>query len=394
VRPINAWGQHQLKFGADLVRNAYDGSQAFYPVDVVRSSGLLAEHIDYSPGVSTSVRQREYTGFAQDKWTIKGRLTLDAGVRGDRDSLTDEGHVAPRLGIAFAPFPGGRTVIRGGAGIFYDRINLNIPTFTLLPVQTVTSYFPDGSIASPITYKHRLAGPLDNPRSTAWNAEIQQQVRPDLVVRAGFSQRITTRDYFVNPLQNEAAGTLLLSNSGWSRYREFQVTAQYRIRRHLLNGSYVRSSTRGDLNDFNQFFGNTPTPIIRPNERGPLAFDAPNRFLFWGEFALPYKITLSPVFDVHTGFPYSNVNEDRDYVGPRNQAGRFPRFASTDLQVSKQFSIPVLPKKYKAQIGVRVFNIFNHYNPRDLQANIASDRYGVFLNSVDRMLRGKFVLEF
>ena len=394
MHPITAWGQHQLKFGGDFVRTAFDSRQTFEPVQVLRSSGMLAERIDFSPGVSTSVRQREYTGFAQDKWSINGKVTLDTGVRVDRDSVSDKAHVAPRLGIALAPFPGGRTVIRGGVGLFYDRINLNIPTFPHLPERTVTSYLPDGSISGVLAYQNRFAGPLDNPRSAAWNVEIQHQLRSNLVVRTGYSQRITVRDYYLDPQQAENTGVLLLSNSGTSRYREFQTTARYQIRKHVINASYVRSKAIGDLNDFNQFFGNTPNPVIRPNERGPLAFDAPNRFLFWGDFTLPWKVTLSPVYDVHTGFPYSIVDEERDFVGARNRAGRFPRFSSTDLQVAKQISLPFLPKKYKAQIGVRVFNIFNHYNPRDLQENIVSDRYGVFLNSVGRMMRGKFVLEF
>jgi hypothetical protein len=44
--------------------------------------------------------------------------------------------------------------------------------------------------------------------------------------------------------------------------------------------------------------------------------------------------------------------------------------------------------------ALRVFNIFEHYNPRDFQGDVASYRYGAFLNSVGRTLRGKFTLEF
>ncbi len=385
-RVISARGQHQLKMGADFVRNSFDGRYEFSPVEVLRASGALSERIDFAPGTTTSIRQREYTGFVLDKWTIHPRVTLDGGLRLDRDSISDEGHLAPRLGIAIAPFAGGRTVVRGGIGYFYDRINLNIPAFPFLPERTVT-----WNGGNPLTYQNRLAGPIDNPRSTAWNMEVEQQATSSLMLRAGYSQRITIRDFFLDTLPG---GTLSLSNSGRSRYREFQVTARYQIRRHVLNGSYVRSSAIGDLNDFNQFFGNTPNALIRPDERGPLPFDAPNRVLFWGQFEAPWKITLVPVWDIHTGFPYSVVDEQRNYIGARDRAGRFPPFSSTDLQVTKEIALPFHGKKYKAHVGCRIFNLFNHYNPRDLQANIASPRYGAFLNSVDRMVRGKFVLEF
>jgi hypothetical protein len=51
-------------------------------------------------------------------------------------------------------------------------------------------------------------------------------------------------------------------------------------------------------------------------------------------------------------------------------------------------------KKIHADIGIRVFNLLNHFNPRDFQQNVASPEFGGFYNGVGRTLRGKFVLEF
>ena len=144
--------------------------------------------------------------------------------------------------------------------------------------------------------------------------------------------------------------------------------------------------------DLNQFFGNTPQAVIRPNERTLLSFDAPDRVLLWGQYEGPYKTTIAPVYEWHTGFPYSVVNESLEFVGPRNRAGRFPSFSSLDLQVTKEVKLPI--KELKARVGVRVFNLLNHYNPRDFQNNLDSGRFGTFFNSVDRTFRGKFVLEF
>jgi hypothetical protein len=146
----------------------------------------------------------------------------------------------------------------------------------------------------------------------------------------------------------------------------------------------VRSSAIGDLNDFNSYFGNVENPIIRANERSRLSFDSPNRFLFWGTFHAGYGITLAPVLDVRSGFPYSIIDEDRNFVGPRNRAGRFPTFTSLDLQVLKSVSLPGTFKKYRAELGLKVFNITNHFNPRDFQNNLASDNFGGFSNGVGR----------
>ena len=146
----------------------------------------------------------------------------------------------------------------------------------------------------------------------------------------------------------------------------------------------MRSSSKGDLNDFNSYFGNFENPVIQPNERGRLPWDAPNRFLFRGEFHVKYGVTVAPVLDIRNGFPYSIIDEEHDFIGARNAAGRFPTFTSLDVQVLKSFSLPGRFKKYRANLGFKVFNITDHFNPRDFQNNLASDNFGGFSNGVGR----------
>ena len=124
-----------------------------------------------------------------------------------------------------------------------------------------------------------------------------------------------------------------------------------------------------------------------------MPFDAPNRFLFWGTFTGPLHLTLVPVYDLHTGFPYSVENELREYVGPRN-IHRFPRFSSFDLQITRPITLHFGEKRIHARAGGGVFNLFNHFDPRDVQNNLTSARFGEFFNSSWREYRGKFVLEF
>jgi hypothetical protein len=102
---------------------------------------------------------------------------------------------------------------------------------------------------------------------------------------------------------------------------------------------------------------------------------------------------MVPVYEIHTGFPYSVENEFREYVGPRN-AARFPRFSSFDLQITRPLMLPFGEKHLHARVGMGVFNLFNHFDPRDVQNNIASARFGQFFNTSWREYRGKFVMEF
>ena len=90
------------------------------------------------------------------------------------------------------------------------------------------------------------------------------------------------------------------------------------------------------------------------------------------------------MFDLRSGFPYSIIDQDRDFVGPRNRAGRYPTFVSLDLQVLKSVSLPGRWEKYRVELGLKFFNLTNHFNPRDFQNNLASDGFGGFSNGVGR----------
>src|SRR5439155_1080766 len=200
--------------------------------------------------------------FVGDKWTISNRLTLDLGLRFDRDSVTDSVNTAPRAGFILALTGDGKTLLKGGAGFFYDRVPLNIPAFPDLPNRTVSELNPAGGVISSTAYANVISDGLRNPRSEVWNVEVDRQVTSDFLIRVAYQQRNTVRDFYLNPVASGATGILGLSDLGSDFYKEFQVTGRYRIRRSTLNASYVRSRAYGDLNDFNQFFGNDPQAVI------------------------------------------------------------------------------------------------------------------------------------
>jgi hypothetical protein len=79
--------------------------------------------------------------FVQDSWKINHALTLNAGLRYDYDFTNsgiqtlpelnpinnDATNIAPRVGVAWSPFnDSGRTVFRGGFGIYYDLTHGNV----------------------------------------------------------------------------------------------------------------------------------------------------------------------------------------------------------------------------------------------------------------------------
>ncbi|CAN5673434.1 hypothetical protein BH18ACI4_BH18ACI4_13500 [soil metagenome] len=389
-------GSHAFKAGLNFSHTTFTGSDVSNPVRVVRANGSTSQLIKFVGNSALQRRQKEYSAFVQDKWALNGRVTFDLGLRFDRDQIGARNNFAPRFGFVFLPTDSERTIVRGGVGLFYDKIPLNVGVFEQYQSQLVTTFAPDGGtvVDGPRLFVNSVPEEgRRNPYSLAANVQLDHQLSERLLLRVAYEERHTRRDFFVEPVTLEGLpeGALLLQNTGRSRYREFQTTGRLRLQKgRNIFLSYVRSEASGDLNDFNTYFGNLRHPVIRPNEFGKQQFDAPNRLLFWGDFSLRYDIVATPVFEWRSGFPFSLLDEDQNFVGPRNDGGRFPQLMTLDLLVTKGLRIPFRGKKYKGRVGVTIFNITNHWNPRDVQNNLASMQFGTLYNSPDRSFRTKF----
>ena len=386
-------GTHHFRTGVDYSHSSLNGVEVFSPVELVGPSGRTIEKITFTPAASFNVGQNETAAYVFDQWKPASRLSFGLGVRLDADTVTGSTHIAPRGSMLLALTRDGRTLLSGGAGIFYDRVPLMVPIFPYLPDRTVSIYDASGHISSSTPFVNRIQGGLQNPRSTSWNLEVERQVSSRLIARVGYEERHTARDLVVTSVPGAQSGVILLSNGGSDSYREFQVTARYQFPRAVVNASYVRSRAYGNLNDPFLFIGNYPQAVIQPDAKARLNFDAPNRVLIWPTIAGPWKLNIMPVYDLHTGFPYSVQNEYRQYVGSRNDQ-RYPRFFSCDLQVSRPITVHTHGKQMKLVAGGSVFNVFNHDNPRDVQNNIASSNFGNFYNPAWREYRGKLVFQF
>jgi len=73
-------------------------------------------------------------GFVQDTWKVNSRLSLDLGGRIDWDGepppVPRHAYFSPRLGFAYQLTNDGKTVVRGGGGLFYSPIYFQIPGYT------------------------------------------------------------------------------------------------------------------------------------------------------------------------------------------------------------------------------------------------------------------------
>ena len=113
-----------------------------------------------------------------------------------------------------------------------------------------------------------------------------------------------------------------------------------------------------------------------------------------GTIGLPWKLDLLPVLDVAQGFPFSRLDDDWNYVGARNEAGRFPTFIALDIQIQRAFGFNLFGKRRRLTLGARLYNITDHFNPRDVQQHVNSPNFGAFYNTIERKFRTKIDLEF
>jgi hypothetical protein len=388
-------GQHIFKVGGDFLHRSYNDNSKSHPVQLVRPDGSLAEQITFQGAGTLRAEDTEVAVFAQDHWALNDHLALDYGVRYTGQTL------GPRLGLVYSPGRSAKTIIRSGIGLFYDRVPLLAGDWTQNLTRAVTYYDTQGNpLGPPIVLQnyyeekneHGIVVPSNNrlgstPFNLTWNAELDQEIRPNLIARVSYLSSRSYEEFIVNPLYNASGGPLmLLSNTGGSRYHELETTLRVRARENAdFNISYVYSLARGDLNTLSSVFVPFEQPVIRPNFSSTLPSNVPNRLVTWGRFKVPWEISASPVLDFHTGFPYSAVDVLQNYVGAPNGL-RFPAYFSLDLQLSKDFRMRLIPwaKNHKFRGALRIFNITDHGNFRDVHNNVDSVYFRQFTGFLHR----------
>ena len=403
--PLNRLGIHHFKIGLYVASSEEDGQIDEHPVDILNAAGQLTRRISFPRVRQFEISDIELNFFAQDHWIVSPRLSLDLGTRVESQEVSGAFRVAPRGGLAWNPIPGQGTTVRGGFGFFYDRVPLNVYVFNKYPDQSITYYDAAGNVSGgPYLYLNTLGQakvrhpfifqePIDgnfSPRSINWTMQVEQPVGHYLKLRTGFMQSLSDGLVILNPVAPDPEtnlGAHLLSGTGGARYRQFEMSARFRLgETRQLMFSYIRSKGRGDLNDFGSFLGTFPFPIVRPNQFGNSPADLPNRFLTWGLMQLPWKFRIAPVIEYRSGFPYVVTNADQDYVGVPNTR-RFPRFLSVDSRVSKDFQVH---PQYAVRLSVSAFNLTNHFNPEAVHPNVADPAFGYFFGHRGR----RFTLDF
>jgi len=215
-------GPHSLKLGADLqrVRSTFtDLSDATGTYSFTSAGDFLASTPSrFRRRFNTESAQKNfYAGiFIQDEWRLRPNLTLSAGLRYENESvIRDLDNFGPRLALAFDPFKSGKTVLRFGAGAFYNRALLrtiddftlgqntiefdtdNLPVAARRPFIAANLHFPNTLDAvSPLVrefgvratnFSRRLDPAIRVPESYQINLGFEREVGRGFVVEANYT---------------------------------------------------------------------------------------------------------------------------------------------------------------------------------------------------------------
>ncbi|MBK9708452.1 MAG: TonB-dependent receptor [Acidobacteria bacterium] len=404
LKPLSRLGAHNFKFGSIIARTTNRGAITSRPVNILDPQNQLLQRIDFTTGGRFDLTDLETHFFGQDHWVMSPKLAMDLGLRFERQSITGIYRWAPRIGLAWTPFNNQNTVIRGGYGFFYDRVPLSVFAFDKYPEQIITTYGPNGQIINgPLQFANitdrdanrsnpfiRGRSDIGNfaPYSATWNVEVEHSFSRILRIKANWLSSNSSGIVIVEPKFLLGRDALVLGAGGKSRYRQFELTAKltWNEEKQQLFASYVRSSSRGNVNEFNTYIGNFPFPVVRTDQYARLSADLPHRFIAWGLFNLPLKLRYSPIVEYRNGFPYSPVDVKQNYVGEANSK-RFPKFFSFDSRISRDFQVS---QKYAVRFSLSGFNLTNHFNALDVHRNVADPRYGIFFGNVNRFFRLDF----
>ena len=403
LAPIQYHGAHNVKVGTTVSGTSNDGAYHARPVDVVDNAGRLLKRVEFSPGRPFDLSDLEVAAWGQDHWMVGPSLGVDIGARLEHQNITGTYRIAPRVGVAWTPFARKDTVIRGGFGLFYDRVPLNVYAFESYPERLVTTYGRRNRIIDgPRRFANVIGREVDRgfpliygttdfggfaPYGETWNVEAEDRVSKRLLLRASYLETRSKGIVIAVPATIGDLDAISFAGVGRSRYGQFEVTSRLFVNAEdQVFFSYVRSRASGDLNEFSNYLGNFPGPLVRPNASTNLPNDLPNRLLAWGTIGLPARMRISPMIEYRNGFSYSVTDAAQNYVGAPNSQ-RFGNFFSLDSRISKDIKISA---EYSLRFSVSGFNLTNHFNPMSVHSNIADPRYGTFFESHKRRFRLDF----
>jgi len=214
-------GAHALRAGVDFLYNddtitflrSFRGAYTFSSLANFQTGNYSGFAQTFGNPV-VSQKNPNVGMYVQDEWRAGSRLTVNAGLRYDLQFLetinTDRNNLSPRVGFAWTPTESQSLVVRGGVGVFFDRVPLRATANALfaagntldltqlrqpqvsglLPTQAGAPVFPnilsDRLASTALVSIQTMDKNLQNAYSKQANIEVERALGGSRVVSIGY----------------------------------------------------------------------------------------------------------------------------------------------------------------------------------------------------------------
>lgn len=425
-------GTHDIKAGLSLQHiderfrlDTYETGLFIYVTDT------RALPLAYAYGVGSADVESDtdiYGVFLEDSWRPNANLVLNLGVRYDLDINgnnagfrhamvpngrdRDSNNVQPRFSFSYDLRGDGRSVVRGGAGLFSGRFLL-VPALTELQANGESGRLLLTRINGALLGLPALALDPNNPRTTGILVKPSiTLLAPDLVtpqstqVSLGYTMKLGSSRLFLDTeavyVKGEDEITIrdvnwtgnatrrrpntawdqvnMYTNDGHSEYKALVLSLNGNIRqRDLLTASVTFADKQNVSDDFSPDFptGYPNDPADMEGEYGRSRGDERYRVVLSGVFHLPLGLMAAPIYEYGSGQPWTHrlgydfnadgKNSDRPQgVGRNDEDG--PSFQSLSFRLTKSFPVG----GGQLQAIAEVFNALDRTN-YDVQSVVSGE---------------------
>ena len=420
-------GAHALRTGVDFLYNddtitfprSIRGSYTFSSLQSFLSGVYNNAGFTQTFGTTVVSQTNPNLGiYAQDEWKAAPGLTINAGLRYDLEWIqtihTDTNNLSPRLGFAWTPTPSRGTVVRGSAGLFYDRVplravanailsanntsdlsNLRQNSISLSPGQAGAPVFPNilpAAVPSVTLANLTTMNPnMQNAYSRQASGEIEQQIGERLTLSVGY-QYARGANLIVSVNQNVPSCVAAGTNNGCrpisryannSQYSPSAASAYHGLHVSLVErpgkwGSYrVTYTLSKAMDNVGEFFFSSPIDPFDLNKDWGRSDDDQRHRLVLNGVANVHGFQVSGLLQYYSSLPFnitSGVTTIQGTAGrpmvngifiDRN-AGEGPDFFSLGARVSRSFH---LGSRIRVEGLVEGFNVTNRQNNIAINGN-------------------------
>jgi len=395
-----AGGKHQLSFGIDVPDISRRGLDDFTNR---QGTYTFASSADFSAATPTTFLlqtgqghvaflEKVFCGFVEDNIRLKPNFSLYLGMRYYWQNYfhDDADNFAPRVSFAYAPTAGSKTVIRGGAGVFYDRTGpspigelLHFNGVNLLRFIVESPHYPvlPGELSSTPTSIVTLDSHSRIPYQVQYSIGVERQVTAKSTASAVYIGNRGIGSFRSIDANAPVGGSIFrpdpalgqdrqIQSKGYLKGNALELTFRGKPSRYFAGQvQYTLSRTYNNTSGITFFPANSYNPAAdwgrsdndRLHKFDLLASSQPTRFFSFGAAlslyaGKPVNIT-SGADDNHDGI----INDRPPGVARNTMPG--PGLINLDLSLSHDFALSKKKKEAKIlSVSLNSFNVLNHPN--------------------------------